>query len=164
MIICGAHFRRLARPSLVGALVRDLQEVPFTRGRRPGEANRMPTPKEIDIGFLGTGLMGAPMVGRLCAAGFPVKVWNRTLEKAEALAGIGATVARTLEDAVSGARVVITMLTDGPAVSEVLFGAGVSDTLSTGSTVIDMSSIAPALARDHAAQLAANGLDRKSVV
>src|SRR3954452_6475534 len=64
--------------------------------------------------FLGTGIMGGPMARNLAAAGHDVTVWNRTREKAE---GLGATVAGNPAEAVEGAEVVITMLTDGPAVS-----------------------------------------------
>lgn len=71
------------------------------------------------IAFLGTGLMGAPMARRLLGAGFAVTVWNRDPGKAEPLAGDGAVCAKTPADAVSGADVVITMLTNAEAVKDV---------------------------------------------
>lgn len=110
------------------------------------------------IAFLGTGLMGAPMVRRLLAAGFAVTVWNRDRSKAEPLAADGATVADTAVEAARGASILFTMLTNGGAVSEVLFGGGVAEVLEAGATVIDTSSISPAVARDHAAKLAERGL------
>jgi 2-hydroxy-3-oxopropionate reductase len=111
------------------------------------------------LALLGTGLMGAPMARRLLGGGFPVAVWNRTLEKAEALAADGATVATTAAAAAAGADVAITMLSDGAAVEDALFGAGgVAAALAPGALVVDMSSIPPATARDHAARLAAMGL------
>ncbi|MGO4436659.1 NAD(P)-dependent oxidoreductase [Rhizobium sp. RAF56] len=111
------------------------------------------------IAFLGTGLMGAPMARRLLAAGFPVVVWNRDLAKASVLASDGAIVANTAAEAAGGASVVITMLTDGNVVGEVLFGSGgVADVLDKGATVIDMSSIAPPIARSHATRLAERGI------
>jgi 2-hydroxy-3-oxopropionate reductase len=113
---------------------------------------------ERRIAFLGTGLMGAPMARRLLGAGFAVTAWNRDRTKAEALAADGAEIAGTPADAARGASVVITMLTDGAAVGEVLFEGGVADALAAGSTVIDLSSIAPPIAREHAARLAERGI------
>ncbi|NYJ12071.1 2-hydroxy-3-oxopropionate reductase [Rhizobium leguminosarum] len=110
------------------------------------------------IAFLGTGLMGAPMARRLLGAGFAVSVWNRDRSKAEALAQDGAICAETPADAVSGADVVITMLTNAEAVKDVLFDRGAADAMTSGATVIDMSSIAPHFARDHAARLGERGI------
>ena len=101
--------------------------------------------------------MGAPMARRLLGAGFPLTVWNRSLEKAEALKGSGAKVASSAAEAVSEADFAITMLDNGQVVTEVLFGQGVSDALPKGSVLIDMSSIPPSVARDHAARLAEAG-------
>src|SRR4051794_18667690 len=69
------------------------------------------------IALLGTGIMGAPMARNLAQAGHEVVVWNRTREKAEAVDG--ATVADSPAEAVGGAEVVVTMLSDGDAVAEV---------------------------------------------
>ncbi|GLK57796.1 2-hydroxy-3-oxopropionate reductase [Methylopila capsulata] len=111
------------------------------------------------IAFLGTGLMGAPMARRLLGAGFAVTAWNRTRAKAEALAADGATVAATAADAASKADVVVTMLENGAIVGEVLFGPdGAAAALKPGGVVIDMSSIPPAVAREHALKLAEMGL------
>jgi 3-hydroxyisobutyrate dehydrogenase len=68
------------------------------------------------VAVLGTGIMGAPMARNLLAAGFPVRVWNRSSEKAEALAPAGAVVAATPREAADGAQVVLTMLSDADAV------------------------------------------------
>ena len=110
------------------------------------------------IAFLGTGLMGAPMVRRLLAAGQQVTVWNRDLTKAEVLASDGAMVAETAAAAVTGCDIVFTMLSDGKAVDAVLFDNGVSDALAQGSIIVDSSSISPPIARDHAARLKAFGI------
>ncbi|MBB4236107.1 NAD(P)-dependent oxidoreductase [Rhizobium esperanzae] len=110
------------------------------------------------IAFLGTGLMGAPMARQLLGAGFAVTVWNRDPGKAKALAANGAVLAETPVDAVSGTDVVITMLTNAEAVGNVLFDRGVADAVASGAIVIDMSSIAPHFARDHAARLAERGI------
>lgn len=110
------------------------------------------------IAFLGTGLMGAPMVRRLLAAGHDVTVWNRTAAKAEALAADGAHIAPSPVETVRQAGVVFTMLSDGPAVSNLLFSEGVAEAMATGTILIDCSSIPPETARDHASRLAMRGV------
>lgn len=70
------------------------------------------------IAILGTGIMGAPMARNLLAAGFEVRAWNRTTEKARPLADDGATVAESPEEAASGADILLTMLADAEAVAD----------------------------------------------
>jgi 3-hydroxyisobutyrate dehydrogenase len=72
------------------------------------------------ISFFGTGIMGAPMARHLAEAGHDVTVWNRTAAKARPLAEHGAHVAEDVAAAATGAEVVVTMLTDGAAVEEVM--------------------------------------------
>jgi 3-hydroxyisobutyrate dehydrogenase len=72
------------------------------------------------VSFLGTGIMGAPMARNIAKAGHDVTVWNRTIEKARPLAGDGLHVAEDPAAAVGGADVVVTMLTDGAAVEDVM--------------------------------------------
>ena len=110
------------------------------------------------IAFLGTGLMGAPMCRCLLKAGFELTVWNRSAAKAEALRTEGATVAATPAEAAAGAEVVITMLSDGPAVAEVMFEQGVAKAIAEGATRIDMSSIGADEAMDHAERHLARGV------
>jgi 3-hydroxyisobutyrate dehydrogenase len=74
------------------------------------------------VALLGAGLMGAPMGRNLLAAGHELRVWNRTRERAEPLAGDGATVCDTPAAAASGAEVVVTMLADAPAVEQAMEG------------------------------------------
>ena len=94
------------------------------------------------IAFLGLGLMGEPMAGRLVDAGHNVAVWNRTAAKAEALGERGAEVAATPAGAAAGREVVITMLTDADALDRVLFGGdGAAAALAPGSLLIDMSTV-----------------------
>lgn len=112
----------------------------------------------MEIAVLGIGLMGSAMARRLCEAGHVVHVWNRTRHKAERLAPFGATVHAQAADAVRTANIVICLLEDGRVVGEVLFAAGVAKALKPDSMVIDMSSIQPAEARDHAARLSEMGL------
>src|ERR1700737_4906668 len=68
------------------------------------------------VAVLGTGIMGAPMARNLLKAGFQVRVWNRTPDKARVLAADGADLAETPADAVRLAAFVLTMLTDTAAV------------------------------------------------
>jgi len=110
------------------------------------------------VAVLGIGLMGLPMARRLCEAGCAVIAWNRTRAKAEALASLGAGIADTAADAVREADWVLLMLQDGATVEDVLFHQGVAEALRQGSLVIDMSSIQPREAREHAARLQALGI------
>ncbi|MGL4491082.1 MAG: NAD(P)-dependent oxidoreductase [Rhizobiaceae bacterium] len=108
----------------------------------------------MKVAFLGIGLMGFPMARNLLQAGFEVTAWNRSPEKAKALEAFGGSVAPTAHDAVRQADTVITMLSDGPAVAALMFEQGVADSMKSGAVFVDMSSIKPDEARDHAARLA----------
>lgn len=82
--------------------------------------NALPQPA---VALLGTGIMGAGMGRNIARAGIPVRVWNRTRDRAEPLAADGATVAGSPAEAVRGAGIIVTMLAGGPAVSEVISAA-----------------------------------------
>jgi 3-hydroxyisobutyrate dehydrogenase-like beta-hydroxyacid dehydrogenase len=112
----------------------------------------------MNIALLGTGLMGFPMARRLCEANHTVRVWNRSRAKAEGLVAFGATVHDTPAAAVRGASIVISMLESGAVVDDVLFNQGTAPAMSRGTLVIDMASIQPREARDHAARLADFGV------
>jgi 3-hydroxyisobutyrate dehydrogenase len=75
------------------------------------------------IAVLGTGIMGAPMARNLAQAGFDVRVWNRTIDKAAALADDGISVRDTARAAADGADFVLTMLLDADAVTSTVSGA-----------------------------------------
>lgn len=107
------------------------------------------------VALLGLGQMGVPMAANLIAAEVPLSVWNRSPGKAEALVTAGATEAATAEDAVAGAGIVISLLTDGPAVLALLDRC--RSALRPGTLWIDMSSTRPAEARAQAAILRALG-------
>ncbi|UDL04752.1 NAD(P)-dependent oxidoreductase [Marinobacter sp. CA1] len=109
------------------------------------------------VAFLGIGLMGAPMTRNLLAAGFAMRLWNRTVSKCEPFAE-AAHIAATPAEAVAGADVVVTMLENGDVVEAVLLAPDVLAALAPGALVIDMSSIAPAQARDHGARLQERGI------
>ena len=116
------------------------------------------TTTPFHIAVLGTGMMGHPIARRLHAAGHRVHVWNRTRAKAEPLAALGITVHDTPGEAVQAADVVVSLLENGPVVGQVLFGAGAARAMRKGALFIDMASIQPREARDHAARLGEMGL------
>ncbi|MCE2969195.1 MAG: 2-hydroxy-3-oxopropionate reductase [Burkholderiales bacterium] len=114
------------------------------------------TPK---IGFIGLGIMGAPMAGQLLAAGYPLFVHTRS-KVPEALTAAGATVCDSPRAVAQQADITITMVPDTPDVAKVLFGAnGVAEGLAAGKMVIDMSSIAPIETQEFAMKIAALGCD-----
>ena len=115
-------------------------------------------PLPTRIAVLGIGMMGFPMARRLCEAGCEVSVWNRSRAKAERLQPFGATVADTPAEAVARVDVVITLLEHGGVVDDVLFQQGTTAGLRPGTLVVDMSSIQPRQAREHAARLATQGV------
>ena len=80
-------------------------------------------PSVTTVALLGTGTMGAGMARAMLAEGLDVRVWNRTREKAEPLAGDGAVVTGSAAEAVTGADVVVLMLFDADSVLGVLADA-----------------------------------------
>lgn len=112
----------------------------------------------MKLAVLGIGNMGFPMARRLCEAGHTVHAWNRSPHKALALAQYGATAYPHATVAVQDADVVISMLDSGPVVAHVLFDLGVAQAMKPGTLFIDMASIRPAEARDHAARLSELGV------
>ncbi|WP_295807543.1 NAD(P)-dependent oxidoreductase [uncultured Nitratireductor sp.] len=107
-----------------------------------------------NVTVIGTGIMGAPMARNIAKAGFKLTVWNRTRAKAEALSDV-ATIADDPQAAVANADAIVTMVDNSPIVTEIYFGKkGVVETAPSGALFIDMSSIQPAVARDHAQTLA----------
>ena len=97
--------------------------------------------KEV-LGFVGMGIMGAPMAANLLKAGYKVSVYNRTRSRCEPLAAAGATVCDTPAEVARRSTVVMTMVSDTPDVEAVLFGSdGVASGVSAGSVVVDMSTI-----------------------
>ena len=91
------------------------------------------------VALLGTGTMGAGMARNIAAAGIPLRVWNRTREKAEPLAEVGARVADSPADAVRGADIVITMLFDVDSVESAL--AEARDGLAPGTILLQQSTV-----------------------
>jgi 2-hydroxy-3-oxopropionate reductase len=111
------------------------------------------------IGFLGLGVMGAPMAGNLIAAGHDVLAWNRSPEPLAELVEAGGRGADGPAAVAAEADVTISIVSDDTALREVLGGPdGAIAAARPGSLVIDMSTVSPALARELAAAAAARGV------
>ena len=110
------------------------------------------------IGFIGLGLMGRPMSLNLVKAGYSVSVWNRTASRADELLAAGAKLAKSPQDAAAASDFLISIVSDPPALEEILWGAhGAMQALKRGSIYMDSSTISPALARKIAAACAERG-------
>lgn len=105
------------------------------------------------ITLIGTGLMGVPMSRNLMAAGHDLTVWNRSAHRAAPLIQEGAKTAPTAAEAIAGAEVLITMLSDGFATAALLEDAAFRAALVPGMIWIDMSSAKPEHARSQSAEL-----------
>jgi 2-hydroxy-3-oxopropionate reductase len=111
------------------------------------------------IGFIGLGLMGAPMASNLLEAGFEIVAYNRSPGKAGALTARGAEIVDSAAAVAARAPVIITMLPDSPEVQEVLAaGGGVFEGAAPGSLAIDMSTIDPGVSRSLATAAEGRGL------
>jgi 3-hydroxyisobutyrate dehydrogenase len=108
------------------------------------------------VAVLGTGLMGAGMARSLLREGLPVRAWNRTRSKAGPLEDDGAELAGTPEEAVSGADVVLTMLSDGRAVQEAISAAAPG--LREGQVWLQSSTIGPVATSDLADEAKRHGV------
>ncbi|HSH90515.1 MAG TPA: 2-hydroxy-3-oxopropionate reductase [Ramlibacter sp.] len=117
------------------------------------------TKSGLRLGFIGLGIMGAPMAGHLLEAGHVMFVHTRG-KVPQALADSGATLCTTARGVAERADIVFIMVPDTPDVEAVLFGEyGVASGLARGKTVVDMSSIDPIATRDFAARVVALGCD-----
>jgi 3-hydroxyisobutyrate dehydrogenase len=96
------------------------------------------------VAVLGLGAMGHAVAARLLGAGHDVRVWNRTPGRDDELVAAGARRSTSPADAVRDADVVITMVTDPPALEAVLFGPeGAASAIPDTATLIDMSTVGP---------------------
>jgi 2-hydroxy-3-oxopropionate reductase len=111
------------------------------------------------LGFIGLGIMGAPMAGHLRAAGHDLFVNTRS-SVPQALLDAGAVACKTPAEVASKAEVIFTMVPDTPDVAKVLFGEnGIAGALGKGKTVVDMSSISPIETQEFAKKVEATGAD-----
>jgi 3-hydroxyisobutyrate dehydrogenase-like beta-hydroxyacid dehydrogenase len=106
------------------------------------------------------GLMGQPMAANLLRAGYPLVVWNRTHAKAEKLVSEGARAGSSPRDAARQCDVLITIVSDPPALEEVLWGTqGAIAGLRRGCSLVDSSTVSPELARRAAEKCRERGVD-----
>ena len=112
------------------------------------------------VGFIGLGIMGAPMSRQLLAAGFVLTVHSRSPEPVDELVARGAERAGSPAEAARASDVVITMLPDTPDVEQVVLGKdGVESGAAAGALVVDMSTIDPGPTRNIAERLASRGIE-----
>ncbi len=113
----------------------------------------------VSIGFAGLGEMGAPMAGNLLAAGATLQVWNRTAARTVELERLGAHPVRSRHE-LGNAEVVVTMVSDGPDVADVVLGEeGIFAGAAPGLLWIDCSSISPSAAVELAAAAREHGVE-----
>ena len=117
------------------------------------------TATSLKLGFIGLGIMGAPMASHLLKAGHTLFVNTRSQVPADLLAA-GATNCSSAQDVAKRADIIFLMLPDTPDVEKVLFSEdGVASGLSKGKTVVDCSSIDPIATKGFAAKIRALGCD-----
>ena len=103
--------------------------------------------------------MGLPMAKNILKAGYKLKAFNRSQNKAEPLRELGAEITTTIDGAVKDSDVVITMLTDDTAIDDVMNSSDFLDNLKSGATVIDMSSVKPTTATKHGNNLKSKNIN-----
>ena len=114
---------------------------------------------KLNLGFVGLGIMGAPMAGHLVNAGHTVFINTRT-KVPESLASTSAISCAFPQEVASKADMIFVMVPDTPDVEKVLFGdKGVAAGLSNGKIVVDMSSISPIATKEFAQKMNALGCD-----
>ena len=110
------------------------------------------------VGLIGLGLMGRPMGMNILKAEYPLTVWNRTASRADELVAAGAKLARSPHEAAAASDFLISMVSDPPALEEVLWGeGGAMAALKRGAIYMDSSTVSPNLARKVAAACAERG-------
>ncbi len=103
---------------------------------------------QTKVGLIGLGLMGKPMGMNLLKAGFPLTVWNRTASRADELVAAGAKLAQSPRELAANSEIVLSIVSDPPALEEVLWGQnGAMQGFQRGSIYVDSSTVSPILAR-----------------
>jgi 3-hydroxyisobutyrate dehydrogenase len=122
----------------------------------------------MEVGLIGTGLMGLPMAERIQAAGLPLTVYNRTVAKVEPLRALGVAIAPSPDAVIQAAQCIVLMLTDVAAIREVMLTAGDRTesgdaehgrSALAGKIIVQMGTIAPEESRALAQEFAALGCD-----
>lgn len=105
-------------------------------------------PAKKQIGLIGLGLMGRPMGMNLIKAGYALTVWNRTASRADELVAAGGKLAKSPGEVAAACDFLLTIVSDPPALEEVLWGpGGAMGALKRGSIYVDSSTVSPGLAR-----------------
>lgn len=113
-----------------------------------------------NIGFIGPGIMGAPMALNLIKGGHHVWVYARRPEAAQALVAAGATLCLSPAQVAQHSDVIFSIVSDTPDVESVVFGEhGIASQARRGTVVVDMSTISPTVTKSMAARLAAHGIE-----
>jgi 3-hydroxyisobutyrate dehydrogenase len=108
------------------------------------------------LAFAGIGLMGLPMSRRLIAAGYPLTIWNRSLDKCAPLLAQGAHAVQSPAELCEEANIIMLCLANTEVVREVVFGpGGIVEGARPGQLLVDFSSLEPAATREMAAELEA---------
>lgn len=113
----------------------------------------------MNVGIIGTGLLGSAVATRLLSTGHTVTVYNRTKEKAEPLKRLGASVVESPKKVSEKSDLVITIVKDASAVESIAFGSdGIIQGRHDGLVVADMSTINPVSSRKIAEKYAQYGI------
>jgi 2-hydroxy-3-oxopropionate reductase len=114
----------------------------------------------FDIGFIGLGIMGKPMAKNLIKNGYRLTVYDINKDAVKELVSAGAAGASSVAELAGGCNLIITMLPNSPNVKEVMFGdSGVLENVKKGTILVDMSSIAPLVSVEVAAEAAKRGVE-----
>jgi len=112
------------------------------------------------VGLIGLGLMGHPIAVNFLKKGFSLTVWNRTASRGNDLVSQGARLAASPQDAAAASDVLLMIVSDPPAVEQVLWGdKGVFKGLRRGSVLVDSSTVSPDLARRSGAACSERGVE-----
>lgn len=116
-------------------------------------------PAKKQIGLIGLGLMGRPMGMNLIKAGYALTVWNRTASRADELVAAGAKLAKSPEEVAAASDFLLTIVSDPPALEQVLWGqGGAMGALKRGSIYVDSSTVSPGLVRKVASACSERGV------
>jgi 3-hydroxyisobutyrate dehydrogenase-like beta-hydroxyacid dehydrogenase len=108
----------------------------------------------VSVGFIGLGDIGAPIAGRILAAGFELSIWNRTPPKMQSLLDRGAIAAKTPGDVARQCDIICTCVTDAGALEAVVFGPnGISSAKGRARLLLDNSTVHPLISREMAERL-----------
>lgn len=116
--------------------------------------------KMLNVGFVGSGIMGRPMALNLIKGGYRLWVYARRAEALQPLIAAGATACATPSEVAAHADVIFTIVSDTPDVEEMIFGEhGIASGARAGAVIVDMSTISPAATEVFAQRLAAQGVE-----